>query len=88
MWAAFIFEGDCGEAIVPLVLLREGQVPEFFGTRIDQHLPFLASLHVYAVDALSVGGIGEANSQLPPVVLRLRYTFGELFIPGFRFDDG
>ena len=66
----------------------EGQVPEFVRRGIARQLAFLAGLHVDAVDALAVGGIGEADGQLAGVVLGLRHAFGQFFVPRLGLDDG
>ena len=85
--AAPVFKRDRGEAVAPSVLLGEGQVPEFIGSRVAGHVPFGPLVHVDAVEALSVGGVREADRQLPGVVLRLRHAFGQSVIPRLRFDD-
>ena len=61
--------------------LGKGQVPEFIGRRVARQLAFGALLHVDAVDALAVGGVGEADGQLARVVLRLRHAFGQRLHP-------
>ena len=38
-------------------------------------------LHVDAVDALAVGGVGIADGELPGVALRLSDPFGQRFLP-------
>ena len=44
------------------------------GVGIARHLAFRPGLHVDAVDALSIGGVGEADGQFARVVLRLRHA--------------
>ena len=64
------------------------QVPEFVRRRIARQFAFRALLHVDAVDALAVGGVGEADGELAGVVLGLRHAFGQRFIPRLGLDDG
>ena len=85
--AALVLEGHGGEAVAPGVCLGKGQVPEFLRRGIAGHFAFRAGLHVDAVDALAVGGIGVADGQLPGVVLRLRHALGQRFIPRLGLDD-
>ena len=75
--AAPVLEGDGGEAVAPGVLLGKGQVPEFVGRRVAGQFAFGALLHVDAVDALAVGGVGEADGELAGVVLGLRHALGQ-----------
>ena len=51
-------------------------------------MPSFAGLHVDAVDALAVGGIGVADGSLSGVILGLRHAFGQRLVPSFGFDDG
>ena len=69
--AALVLEGHGGEAVAPGVRLGKGQVPEFVRRRVRWTLALRARLHVDAVDALAVGGVGEADGQLAGVVLGL-----------------
>jgi len=41
-----------------------------------------------AVNALTVGAVGVAYGHLVGIVLGLRQTFGERFVPSFGFDHG
>jgi hypothetical protein len=45
-------------------------------------------LHVDAVDALPVAGVGEADRQLAGVVLGLADALGQRLVPGLGFDHG
>ena len=58
------------------------------GVGIARHLAFRAGLHVDAVDALAVGGVGEADGQLAGIVLRLRHAFGQRLVPRLGLDHG
>jgi hypothetical protein len=51
-------------------------------------LAFLARLHVDAVEALAVGGVGEPHGQLARVVLRLGHALGERLVPRLGLDHG
>ena len=53
-----------------------------------RHFAFLAGLHIDAVDALAVGGVGEADGKFAGVILRLRHALGQFFIPRLGLDDG
>ena len=86
--AALVLEWHGGEAVAPGVRLGERHVPEFVRRGIARRLAFLAGLHVDAVDALAVGGIGVADRHLSGVVLGLRHAFGQFFVPCFSLDDG
>ena len=86
--AALVLEGHGGEAVAPGVRSAKVQVPEFVRRRVARHLAFRAALHVDAVDALAVGGVGEADGQLAGIVLGLRHAFGQRFIPRLGLDDG
>ena len=66
----------------------KSHVPEFVRRGVARQFAFLAGLHVDAVDALAVGGIGVADGQFPGVIFRLRYAFGQFFIPRLGLDDG
>ena len=85
--AALVFEGHGGEAVAPGVGLGEGQRPELVRRGVGLDLAFLAGLHVDAVDALAVGGVGEAHGQLAGVVLGLADALGQLLVPGLGLDD-
>ena len=86
--AALVLERHGGEAVAPGVRLGKGQVPEFVRRRVAGHLALGPLLHVDAVDALAVGGVGEADGELAGVVLRLRHAFGQRFVPRLGLDDG
>ena len=83
-----VLEGDGGEPVAPGVLLGEGPVPEFVGRRVAGQLAFGPLLHVDAVNALAVGGVGEADGELARVVLGLRHALGQRLIPRLGLDDG
>jgi hypothetical protein len=57
------------------------RVPEFSRSRIGGDLALDAGLHINAVNVLAVGGKGEPQRQLAGVVLGLRDTGGQRFIP-------
>ncbi len=88
---AAVFEGDGGEAVAPEVFVGEGFLPEFVGGGEAQwpgDFAFLAGFHVDGVEALAVGGVGEAELEFAGVVLGLGSAFGEELVPGFGFEDG
>ena len=62
-------------------------VPEFVRRGVARQLAFRAGLHVDAVDALAVGGVGEADGQLAGVVLGLADAFGQRLVPRLGLDD-
>ena len=86
--AALVLERHGGEAVAPGVLLGKGQVPEFVGRRDSAAVRLRSRLHVDAVDALAVGGVGEADGQLAGVVLGLRHALGQRLVPRLGLDDG
>ena len=86
--ATLVLKRHGGEAIAPGVGFGEGPVPEFVGRGIRRRSRLPCRLHVDGVDALAVGGVGEANRELCGVLLGLRDAFGERFVPGLGFDDG
>jgi hypothetical protein len=83
--AALVLEGHGGEAVAPGVLLWRRSRPEFFRRREGASSPS-RRVHVDAVDALPVGGVGEAHRQLAGVVLGLRHAFGQRLVPGLGLD--
>ena len=86
--AALVLERHGGEAVAPGVRFGEGHRPEFVRRGVARHLAFLAGLHVDAVDALAVGGIGEAHGHLARVVLGLRHAFGQRLVPRLGLVHG
>ena len=86
--AALVLERDGGEAVAPGVRLGEGHGPEFVGGGEAGSFAFAARFHVDGVDALAVGGIGEADGEAAGVFLGLADALGEGDVPGFGFDDG
>jgi hypothetical protein len=54
--------------------------------RVRRHLTLDAGVHVDAVDALTVGGVGEADGKLAGVVLGLCYALGQRLVPRLRLD--
>ena len=79
--SAPVLKRDLGEAVPPGVCFGKSQVPEFFRRRILRNFAFRPLLHVDAVDALAVGGIGIADGELSGVALRLSNPFGQWFVP-------
>ena len=79
--SALVLKRDRGKAVPPGVCFGEGQVPEFFGGRKLRDFALRPLLHVDAVDALAVGGVGIADGELPGVALRLPDPFGQRFAP-------
>lgn len=86
--AAFVFVGDIGEAIPPVVGLGVGEVPEFLGRRPGVGFAFLGGFAVDGVDALAVARVGEADIELFGVVFGLSQTGGQRRRIGFGFDNG
>ena len=80
--AAPVLEGHGGEAVAPGVGRGEGEVPDLVGRRKAGPFAFRAGLHVDAVDAPPVAGVGEADRQLAGVVLGLADALGEFLVPG------
>ncbi|MDZ4800714.1 MAG: hypothetical protein SGI92_21350 [Bryobacteraceae bacterium] len=58
------------------------------GRGIRRDFAFLAGLHVDAVDALPIGGVGKSHRQLAGVVLGLPHALGQFFIPGLGLVQG
>ena len=85
MRAALVLKWHGGEAVAPCVRLGEGHGPEFVRRGVGGDFAFLPRLHVDAVDAAPVRGIGEAHRQLPRVILRLPHAFGQCFVPRLGF---
>jgi hypothetical protein len=83
-----VLEGHCGEAVPPRVLDGEGPVPELLRRGEGRQLGLVAGLHVDAVDALPVGGVGMANGKASGVVLGLPHPFGQRLVPGLGLHDG
>ena len=81
-----ILEGHCRETIPPCILFREGEIPKILRRRINGNITFLSVLHVDAIDALPVGGVSEADSQLVRIGLCLRHAFGMRLVPCLSLD--
>jgi len=86
--AAFVLERHGGEVVAPGVRCREGPRPQLVRGGVGRQLAFLAGLHVDAVDALAVGGVGESNSHLRGVVLRLGDALGQRLVPRLGLVHG
>lgn len=43
-------------------------------------------MHVDAIDALAIPGVGETDGQLAGVILGLTHVLGQGLVPGFRLD--
>jgi hypothetical protein len=81
-----VLEGHGGEAVAPGVRLREGAVPQLVWGGETGDLALHAGLHVDAVHALPVAGVGEPHGQLPRVVLGLRDAPGQRLVPRLGLD--
>ena len=86
--AAFFLERLCGKSIAPGIGQREAGLPQFIRRGKGGDVAFLPVFHVYGVNFLPVGGIGEAQAQARGVVFGLAHAFGVVFIPGFCLNDG
>ena len=86
--AALVGERHGGETVAPRVRLREGHGPEFVWRGVGGDFAFLARLHVDGVDALAVGGVGEAHGHLARVILGLAHTFRQRFVPRLGLVHG
>lgn len=62
----------------------KGAVPQFVRRRVVRQFGFKARVHVDAVDALAVAGVGEANRQFARVILGLAYALGQRLVPRLR----
>ena len=96
--AAPVFEGHFGKAVAPVIRGWKASRPEFVGRRVARHfalkgtrltgLTGLTRSHVDFVDALPVGGVGEADREASGVFLGLPDAFGQRTVPRLRLDDG
>ena len=85
MRATLVFKWHRGKSIPPRVRFLKRQRPQFFGGWIAIQRALFARFHINGVNALAIGGIGEANRKFLRVVLGLRHAFAHGFIPGLRF---
>ena len=85
---ALVLEGDGGEAVAPCVLLGEDEIPEVFRAWVLRNVLLRARLHIDLIDAVAIGGIGEARLQLLGVFLRLSHAFGVRQVPPLGLDHG
>ena len=87
-FAATGFERHGAETIAPVVAVREAALPELFRRGERQgDIAFAAGVHVDAVPADAVGGIGKAGLEPPGIVLGLTDA-GGMAQPGFLgLDD-
>ena len=83
---AAILEGHCRKTIPPCILFREGEIPKILRRWINGNIAFVSVLHIDAIDALPVGGVSEADSQLVGISLGLRHAFGMRLVPCFGLD--
>ena len=88
--AAFVFERHGGKVFAPRGSLcfafAKGQLPKLVGRGVVGQLALSPRVHVDAVNALPVGGVGVANGQLSRVALGLRHPLGQRLAPGFGLD--
>ena len=62
--------------------------PEFIRAGVLADIAFLAGLHVDAIEADPIGGVGKAGVQIPGVFLGLADALGVWQIALLGFDDG
>ena len=88
MRTAFVLERHGGEAVAPLVRLGKSHGPEFIRRGVGGDFTFLARLHVDGVDAMAIGGVGEAHCHLAGIILGLRHAFRQRLVPRLGFVHG
>ena len=82
------FEGDCGEAVAPFVFFGEGRRPEFIRAGVVADIAFVAGLHVDAIEADPIGGVGKAGVEISGVFLGLADALGVWQAAPLGFEDG
>ena len=74
--------------IAPFVFFGEGRRPEFIRAGVLADIAFLAGLHVDAIEADPIGGVGKAGVQISGVFLGLADALGVWQAALLGFDDG